>query len=215
MLLTFFLSFEFSISEYLSFCSPFFLYSRRILADIEQNIEFRKDFTRGIRVNYVVSSFLSFSIALSMFLTFFRSQNMFLSKTLLIHAEYWPINRENKIGETSNPEADKEENFSLGKIKFSRLFRVEVFRFDANPRVESEGFVRRPRLRPLTRLASRLVPRRTVLSFIGVLPNPFSPNHNLRVVVRGTSYPPSLLSNPSREDRSGATQFRKNDPFLA
>ena len=119
MLLTFFLSFEFSISEYLSFCSPFFLYSRRILADIEQNIEFRKDFTRGIRVNYVVSSFLSFSIALSMFLTFFRSQNMFLSKTLLIHAEYWPINRENKIGETSNPEADKEENFSLGKIKFS------------------------------------------------------------------------------------------------
>ena len=94
-------------------------YPRRILADIEQNIEFRKDFTRGIRVNYVVSSFLSFSIALSMLLTFFRSQNMFLSKTLLIHAEYWPINRENKIGETSNPEADKEENFSLGKIKFS------------------------------------------------------------------------------------------------
>ena len=116
MLLTFFLSFEFSISEYLSFCSPFFLYPRQILADIEQNIEFRKDFTR---VNFVVSSFLSFSIALSMLLTFFRSQNMFLSKTLLIHAEYWPINRENKIGETSNPEADKEENFSLGKIKFS------------------------------------------------------------------------------------------------
>ena len=79
MLLTFFLSFEFSISEYLSFCSPFFLYSRRILADIEQNIEFRKDFTR---VNYVVSSFLSFSIALSMLLTFFLSSEFSISEYL-------------------------------------------------------------------------------------------------------------------------------------
>ena len=90
MLLTFFLSFEFSISEYLSFCLPFFLYSRRILADIEQNIEFRKDFTR---VNYVVSSFLSFSIALSMLLTFFLSSEFSISEYLsfFIHAEYWPI----------------------------------------------------------------------------------------------------------------------------
>ena len=87
MLLTFFLSFEFSISEYLSFCSPFFLYSRRILADIEQNIEFRKDFTR---VNYVVSSFLSFSIALSMLLTFFLSFEFSISEYLSFCSLFTP-----------------------------------------------------------------------------------------------------------------------------
>ena len=69
---------------------PFFLYPRRILADIEQNIEFRKDFTRGIRVNYVVSSFLSFSIALSMLLTFFLSFEFSISEYLSFCSLFTP-----------------------------------------------------------------------------------------------------------------------------